>query len=48
MKDKAFINDAEKIGIEVDPLSGAEIEKVMAEINAAPQDVIDRLGKLVN
>jgi tripartite-type tricarboxylate transporter receptor subunit TctC len=48
MKDKAFISDAEKIGIEVDPLSGAEIEKVMAEINAAPQDVIDRLGKLVN
>jgi len=48
MKDKAFISDAEKIGIEVDPLSGADIEKVMAEINAAPQDVIDRLGKLVN
>jgi tripartite-type tricarboxylate transporter receptor subunit TctC len=48
MKDKAFIADAEKIGIDVEPLSGAEIEKVMAEINAAPQDVIDRLRQLVN
>ena len=33
---------------QVEPLSGAEIEKVMAEINAAPQEAIDRLGKLVN
>ncbi len=48
MKDRAFITDAEKIGLEVEPLSGAEIEKVMAEINAAPQEAIDRLGKLVN
>jgi hypothetical protein len=48
MKDRAFITDAEKIGLEVEPLSGAEIEKVMAEINAASQEAIDRLGKLVN
>lgn len=48
MKDKAFIADAEKIGIDVSPLGGAEIEKVMAEIDAAPQDVIDRLRQLVN
>jgi tripartite-type tricarboxylate transporter receptor subunit TctC len=48
MKDKAFIADAEKIGIDVEPLSGAEIEKVMAEINAAPQEAIDRLRQLVN
>jgi tripartite-type tricarboxylate transporter receptor subunit TctC len=48
MLDKAFIADAEKIGIDVSPLGGAEIEKVMAEIDAAPQDVIDRLRQLVN
>ena len=48
MKDRAFITDAEKIGIDVEPLSGSEIEKVMAEINAAPQEAIDRLRQLVN
>ena len=48
MRDKAFIADAEKIGIDVSPLGGPEIEKVMAEIDAAPQDVIDRLRQLVN
>jgi tripartite-type tricarboxylate transporter receptor subunit TctC len=48
MQDKAFIADAEKIGIDVSPLGGAAIEKVMAEIDAAPQDVIDRLRQLVN
>jgi tripartite-type tricarboxylate transporter receptor subunit TctC len=48
MLDKGFIADAEKIGIEVSPLGGPEIEKVMAEIDAAPQDVIDRLRQLVN
>jgi tripartite-type tricarboxylate transporter receptor subunit TctC len=48
MLDKAFIADAEKIGIDVSPLGGPQIEKVMAEIDAAPQDVIDRLRQLVN
>jgi tripartite-type tricarboxylate transporter receptor subunit TctC len=48
MLDKGFIADAEKIGIDVSPLGGAAIEKVMAEIEAAPQDVMDRLRQLVN
>ncbi|MDB5597103.1 MAG: Tripartite-type tricarboxylate transporter, receptor component TctC [Hyphomicrobiales bacterium] len=48
MKDPAFIADAEKIGIDVMPLSGEEIGKVMEDIDRVPQDVIDRLRKLVN
>ncbi|MDB5650208.1 MAG: family tricarboxylate transporter, receptor protein [Hyphomicrobiales bacterium] len=48
MKDPAFIADAQKIGIDVDPLGGPEIEKVMKDIDSVPQDVIDRLRKLVN
>jgi tripartite-type tricarboxylate transporter receptor subunit TctC len=48
MKDKAFIADAEKIGIEVTPLSGPEIEKIMADIDRAPSDVIHQLRHLVN
>lgn len=48
MTDPAFVADAEEIGIEVTPLGGPAIEKVMAEIDAVPQDVIERLRKLVN
>lgn len=48
MKDPAFIADAEKIGIDVSPLSGPQIDKVVSEIDAVPQEVIDRLRKLVN
>lgn len=48
MKDPAFIADAQKIGIDVTPLGGRDIDEVMAEINAVPQDAIDRLRKLLN
>jgi tripartite-type tricarboxylate transporter receptor subunit TctC len=48
MKDPAFIADAQKIGIDVTPLGGGQIDEVMAEINAVPQDAIDRLRKLLH
>ena len=48
MKDTAFIADAQKIGIDVNPLSGEEIRGIMAEIDAAPDDVMERLRKLAN
>ena len=44
---KDFIADAEKIGLEVEPLSGAEIEKDMADINAAPQEAIVGMVTLI-
>jgi tripartite-type tricarboxylate transporter receptor subunit TctC len=42
MKDPAFLADAEKIGLEVDPVGGAAIDKLLAELYATPKDVLDQ------
>lgn len=47
MKDPQFIADATRLGFDVDPLSGEDITKLMSEIDAAPQDSIDQLKKLL-
>lgn len=47
MKDAAFIADAKKIGIDVSPLGGEAIRKIIRDIDAVPQDVIDRLRELI-
>ena len=48
MKDPQFIEDAKKIGVDVDPVGGEDIRKLLAEIDSVPQDVIDRLEKIIN
>jgi tripartite-type tricarboxylate transporter receptor subunit TctC len=48
MKDPDFISDAHKIGMDVSPLSGADIEGIIADINAVPDNVMVRLKKLIN
>jgi tripartite-type tricarboxylate transporter receptor subunit TctC len=41
-KDPAFIEDAARQHMEIDPLSGVEIEAMLAKIYATPTDVVDR------
>ena len=48
MKDKQFIEDAKKIGVDVDPVGGEDIRKLLTEIGSVPQDVIGRLEKIIN
>lgn len=46
VKDKAFLADAEKAGLEVDgPMTGAEIDKVVARIYATPPAVVSLVAK---
>ena len=45
--DPRFIADAAKVGVTVDPVSGAQIGRLIADIEAVPQPVIDRLRALV-
>lgn len=46
VKDKAFLADAEKAGLEVDgPMAGAEVDKVVARIYATPPSVVARVAK---
>ena len=42
MKDPAFLADAEKLGIEVDPVSGEKFEALIKHVAAAPPAVIEQ------
>lgn len=47
IKDEQFRADAEKGGMELDPLSGEELQKVVEDILATPKPIVDRLIKAV-
>ena len=47
VKDPQFIADCKRVGVDVEPLSGEAIARIVAEIDAVPQPVIDRLRKLM-
>src|SRR5262249_19282457 len=43
--DKAFLADAEKSNLEVEPMSGEEVDKIVSLITSAPADVVERYTK---
>jgi tripartite-type tricarboxylate transporter receptor subunit TctC len=43
MKDAAFLADAQKSGLEVEPLTGAEMEALVREVYKTPKDVVQRV-----
>ena len=45
MADKAFIADAEKMGLEIEPASGQRVQDVVAKVYAAPDAVVMRARK---
>jgi tripartite-type tricarboxylate transporter receptor subunit TctC len=47
LKDPAFLADAEKLQMEVDPLTGAEIEALLRNAYAAPRPIVQRAAQLV-
>lgn len=47
MKDPQFIEQAKKLGFNVDPLSGENITEISAEINKAPEASIQLLKKIL-
>ena len=48
MNDPLFLEDAARQKMCIDPISGAELQKLAAEVVALPQDVIQRARKLVD
>ena len=44
-KDRDFLVDAEKSNLDVDPMAGDELDKIVALIAAAPPDVVERYTK---
>ncbi len=47
LADPAFIAEAEKTQLEIDPLTGEEIEKMLAKAYAAPKPIVARAAALV-
>lgn len=46
LKDPAFLAEAAKLQLEVDPLTGAEIDKLLNDAYSAPKDIVARAAKL--
>ncbi len=45
VKDPDFLRDAERVKAEIDPTPGAEVQQDVADILAAPKDIMDRANK---
>jgi tripartite-type tricarboxylate transporter receptor subunit TctC len=48
MKDEGFIADAAKIGFEVDPLSGEQVQASVAALARTPPEVVARVRAALN
>ena len=45
MKDLAFLDGAKKLNIDIDPISGRQVEDIIKQVLATPKDVVDRVAK---
>ena len=43
VKDPDFLSEATKLRIEIDPLSGAELQKIVSETQSIPADLVERV-----
>src|SRR4029077_6912236 len=47
MKDPEFLADAQKLQLEIDPLTGAQIAALLARAYGAPRAVVERAAALI-
>ncbi len=47
MRDPQYLDEARRIGLEVNPLGGEGIAKLIRQVQATPQDVVERLRELL-
>ena len=48
MKDPAYLSEAKKMMLEINPVSGEEIENVVKRIFAAPKDLLQELARILD
>ena len=48
MKDQAFLEEAKKSGLDINPIGGAELQKVVSDIIDTPKPVRDRLASILS
>jgi len=46
MKDPAFLAEAEKLKLEIDPLNGVQTSKLVDQVLATPKDVVERVRNI--
>jgi len=46
MKDPQYLEEARRIGLEINPLGGEGVAKLIHQVQATPQDAVDRLREL--
>jgi hypothetical protein len=47
MKDKEYLADAERIKMDVNPVSGRDLDKLLAELYATPADVVKKASEAI-
>ena len=47
MKDPQYIEEAKRIGLDVNPLGGEAIARLIEQVQATPQDAVDRLHEVL-
>jgi hypothetical protein len=47
VKDEAFIDEAKKSNLEIDPVSGDDLQKIVNDIIATPKETADRLASII-
>jgi hypothetical protein len=47
LKDKAFLEDAKLVSLDIAPLSGEKVQETVAAIYAAPKEVAQRARELI-
>ncbi len=47
VKDKAFLNEAEKLNVDIDPVSYVELERLVTELYAIPRPILDRMQNIL-
>jgi tripartite-type tricarboxylate transporter receptor subunit TctC len=47
LKDPAFLDEANKLKLEVNPVSGAEVDKLVAELYRTPKDIVEEARKAI-
>ena len=48
MKDPGFIRDAERLGLDIDPFTGEEMEALIREMDAAPKEIVDMVAEFID
>ena len=43
VKDPDFLSEANRLRIEIDPLTGVELQKIVHEVQSIPPDVIEKV-----